>query len=55
VRAARSTPPNDETRTWAADQTGRCARCRRLCHRYGAGGAPLCTDCRNQHPTGAAA
>ncbi|MGW7196180.1 hypothetical protein [Streptomyces chryseus] len=25
---------------------GLCARCHRPCHRYGVGGNPLCTTCR---------
>lgn len=47
IRPTRSAPPNDDHRTWPANETGRCARCRRLCHRYGQGGGPLCAGCRN--------
>lgn len=32
--------------SWPAGETGPCARCRSLCHRYGDHGNPLCGDCR---------
>jgi hypothetical protein len=45
--ARRTFPQSLGPCAWPTDQTGPCARCRRLCHRYGQGGNPLCTDCRS--------
>lgn len=46
LRNASSAPPQaSETHEWPADETGRCARCRHPCHRYGDGGNPLCASC----------
>lgn len=52
VYPVRNAPPQPaDAPSWPADETGRCARCRCLCHRYGHGGNPLCADCRAETTT----
>lgn len=45
LRTTSEPPQIPEAHEWPADETGRCARCRRSCHRYGHGGNPLCASC----------
>jgi hypothetical protein len=42
-----SGPGGAEPAGWPPSQTGPCIRCRKPCHRYGDGGAPLCTACQS--------
>ncbi|WP_158781301.1 hypothetical protein [Streptomyces sp. NRRL S-237] len=41
-----TTKPRPQVVTWAPSQTGPCARCHAPTCRYGVGGSPLCTPCR---------
>ncbi|WP_158721435.1 hypothetical protein [Streptomyces sp. NRRL S-241] len=41
-----SSPARPQPVTWAPSQTGPCARCHTPTCRYGHGGNPLCSTCR---------
>lgn len=41
-----TTPARPAPLACSPSQVGLCARCRMPCHRYGAGGNPLCATCR---------
>lgn len=51
LRSAARESPTPGAHEWPADETGRCARCRRPCHRYGNGGNPLCASCHESAMT----